>query len=134
MPHIAHANSCASFCHWKEGKKETKPDVFVQLQTELAEDEGSLRAEEAIEPVKQWWQRQQSSAPTDYFTSEDRDTPHGHVSHTEQAHQSSRPGNTTVTSSQQTSESASCGDQLQQPSRQVRLCRQCGNECLTVGE
>lgn len=92
----------------------------MQLQT----DEATQRAEEAVEPLKRWWQSKESSAPTDYFTRQDQDIPGGHASHTEEAHQSSHTGSTNTSSAQHntetsswqndTSEYASQGNQLQQ--------------------
>ena len=101
--------------------------VVVQLQTG---SEASLRAEEASEPLKRWWQSKQSSAPTDYFTSQEQDIPGGHASHTEEAHQSSGPGGSNSSSAQHNSETSSWsnsnsnedtsqGKQLQQQQRQL---------------
>lgn len=58
------------------------------------------RAKEAAEPLKRWWQSKQSSSPTDYFTSQEQDIPGGHVSHTEESHQSSGQGTTNTSSAQ----------------------------------
>lgn len=64
------------------------------------DDEATSRAKEAAEPLKRWWQSKQSSSPTNYFTSQEQDIPGGHVSHTEESHQSSGQGTTNTSSAQ----------------------------------
>lgn len=112
---------------------------LVQLQTG---DEGKQRAEEATEPLKRWWQSKQSSAPTDYFTNQEQDIPGGHVSHTEEAHQSSGQGATNASSAQHTtgtsswqnnnSQYASQGNELQQQGRQLVSQTLLANFCFPV--
>ena len=84
----------------------TKGLCCVQIQGEVADEEAGLRAEEAVQPLRDWQQGRQStqgSTGSTYTQQEQQTGPKGYFSRESKAAQDAGPGNE-VSASQYTSE------------------------------
>ena len=84
----------------------TKGLCHVQIQGQVADEEAGLRAEEAVQPLRDWQQGRQStqgSTGSTYTQQEQQTGPQGYFSQESKAAQDAGPGNE-VSASQYTSE------------------------------